>query len=1780
MLSASRDTRYPAFSNRVSDRAPALQTSNDEQLSRDQVRLWSFQEPPLTAGAPYILASSQTLQVTSDASTTPASRLSFPDQELHVLGPKFALADKQTDIHSVYPSPGHSAYAETLAHIVFTHPTIPWERSIVSASEQGSNNRMPWMGILTFTEDEMLLSKEAWTQAGFSEKDGKTGNALEPSSQGVVSLSAGEFKNNGAVATALSVDAGRIDGADYKDTDSISVILVKRETFQSIFATVDATTNKSTWTGVPDLSAFRLMAHVREAHGGLMATSTDAGNAQPQFATVVSPRTGKPGVTSPVRVTSHLISLDGLASMKLQDSQAYVGLISLYSWDWMCVPPDEVDFENVMIKLGQSVLPLRINLSPAQEAKVSNAAPASNNDGSRLAWFKETVDSGYTLKPHTLLDGTVTRALFRGPLIPALGARDMIKPFAMNAASLMLHDTTSDLDDVTYASAWNLGWAMATSDTSLTAGLLRLRGRLHAEATKRTKTKAARNGKTQISASSYIQDLEASVTGLVKAHDISQLSSHGAHKRWLRKRTDQRKYLLPTLCAVKCDVEDDSYAQELRHVTRAYFGYGPSDGSDIPKRDADSDAVLIRAWVLDKFFLASVPLHFLVPDPEMLPRESIRTFCIDPRWLGSLIDGGLSLANHFAQDDDAIRREIKNCINTYLKEVRAEGPGKGTTLQIPKWGFFLRSGAITAFPDMKIEAQLHNDTPEGVREVLYMQVLQDDILICLFDRIPGQDNFESIRISQPPHQQCFSLGRDLSKNSVHISLRPIPKSPRETIDAIDLPCTADADGKIDFYDWGSRMVRPGALAKRYVNLMETLTVEHLKSREIVLWAGSKEDVPSSIIATQLSTPILQLTLAVTKAPQTKILGDSDLAPSWTKPGATLYVSPRPLRAKEKVLNDVSETPSRPDARFTELPVGPSIGPKPITDRNKPTQHVDLSDHSIREDAIERLDYSLSLPYFPCPQNATCFPLYDPGSISGVVSAIAKPLDMVFSLRCTAAEAKMKGVYPNLLEVHIPVALSSNTYPTNTHIEARGLLTIPGTMANPTLPVVEGLNSSGLWSYSTRLVVGRLYAYDKMLEPHSRVPLQTVQSTMLVVSMIPKFDKDKMRDAFFDGSFILRRVSVIRPGSGLRDAQFDIHWHRDKSLQTVFPKLLRVRNAITIRIVEPTFYDFDTEKMMIKFEASQSLIGSSSPLEVAVIYETQAHNIKCIETLVLDPLNENSGGHISIQHSMVPLWIRLVVRAKGTGAADRWGPESSSFMIPRVSRTLMPYRGNMFYDGEQMQITWPADRHRDYEFEVTFDKGERAIKVQGSKRVANIARTTLDICSTADGLLNIHVQETLVHPRLRGVVAKGLVTLTFPWLVLSRSLDFKELPDIAPTGDLLYMPTMLPHDDWARICYWSKSGNPCLARTLCERGNVTVQLLIHGIPGYTPVETNGTLDSYIIRTTVQSVGAWRHRELDWVDVNGELYGIESEIRSFPHNETGDDEGSWSPVQPKADERNPLMGRPGVIAVAPAIDGGTRPGSSIVTFDDHLTPRKLWVGPMGEVRQSTWHSDTTNFWAGDNVILDEGSVSLGADKMKWWDGYMFTDGNRFMWRKYEGGGLAWGEIGHDDKYFSFTEDVVADADLGPDGNFCLGNCMTYNFPGEQPSEQISFVVWVKRDGSVNLARTYPRDKEHYRWESFLVAPAGSAHLASKLAAVELNACLLFWFDPTGHLVSARMTNQYDYSSFERWDYARVTLPSGEQAVTDPDSRMNIIVLKSRDVVWVGVDGKLYSFSFKKE
>jgi len=206
-------------------------------------------------------------------------------------------------------------------------------------------------------------------------------------------------------------------------------------------------------------------------------------------------------------------------------------------------------------------------------------------------------------------------------------------------------------------------------------------------------------------------------------------------------------------------------------------------------KPVNSDWAVILNWITGKLYLDGIPSQHLIVDPSHLPMERIRFFHIDPNWLDCLIDGALSACNHADRDgkshlwnplqlvpnkilsiDDIIRKAIKDGYNAYLKQVL---PSTTHTPQTPRFGFILRSAVVKAFPGLHIDIPFPDGTDlrkETRATICDLTALNDSTIMCLLDR--GPEELQSITITQPPHQQRFSLGENIDPktNTVEFSI--------------------------------------------------------------------------------------------------------------------------------------------------------------------------------------------------------------------------------------------------------------------------------------------------------------------------------------------------------------------------------------------------------------------------------------------------------------------------------------------------------------------------------------------------------------------------------------------------------------------------------------------------------------------------------------------------------------------------------------------------------------------------------------------------------------------------------------------------------------------------------------------------------------------------------------------------------------------------------------------------------------------------------------------------
>jgi hypothetical protein len=144
----------------------------------------------------------------------------------------------------------------------------------------------------------------------------------------------------------------------------------------------------------------------------------------------------------------------------------------------------------------------------------------------------------------------------------------------------------------------------------------------------------------------------------------------------------------------------------------------------------------LRDYLIDVRLLRKIPLPYLVPDPALLPTESIRFFHIDQTWVERVIDGIFSAANTGTLDtvySVTMMQLVRNTIDNELTaQAKALVPATTWTGNGPMTGMLIRSELVRRWPDMIVTAYTgKDDTTPGVA-VLRCEAISQDILIAVF----------------------------------------------------------------------------------------------------------------------------------------------------------------------------------------------------------------------------------------------------------------------------------------------------------------------------------------------------------------------------------------------------------------------------------------------------------------------------------------------------------------------------------------------------------------------------------------------------------------------------------------------------------------------------------------------------------------------------------------------------------------------------------------------------------------------------------------------------------------------------------------------------------------------------------------------------------------------------------------------------------------------------------------------------------------------------------------
>ncbi|KAF3909587.1 hypothetical protein AA313_de0205883 [Arthrobotrys entomopaga] len=809
-------------------------------LKPGQMQVFSYFQPSLAAGE-YTITASQAIKVDNQHTTLPAVG-QYTTQRFRVDGPRFRLPDNT--IHDFYPPSGASVEGNNLPHIVFNDPHLPWEQNFVppTSTPLRDGTYPPWMAVFAFTPEELSQGP----------KDLQLEAAADTQ---IVSTTVAEMRTwstKDCYVPPLDLDAPGVE--------AVNSIIIDSALFQALI--LDSS-GKSV-----DASKYQYFAHVRSVNLANASDTTSASNAA--YSVLFSSRTAQTFPQTTRGVIAHVVSLEGWQSSKLSDValKRYVALTSLFSWTYNAVAPVKTSFVDVMRNLGKAPTYKTGQTTSAEDWYTDDRmlrAPSTligklaENNKLPLKLSKclsARLTDGYTITNYIVQTGEKTIALYRGPLspvpVPAFKFGDKKSSADGSVSSfygsdLQIVDQDLGMLDNSYSCAWELGKLLAFASREYSTAYSKLRNQIVNASVERTRQRLS---PTAILGDriTMASNVDTWLTGL---YNLLQSTSEHDDKQTNLSKWFRADPIYGRTFSMDCGAENfiEKLAIETTEISKKFastasynirdrVGDVENDGTEDPiynelNAPASPEYATVLKFLMDMKFFADVPMCYLLPDPSFLPEESMKFFYIDKNWIDCMIDGALSIANTFnVKNRDVVKDAIKKALAKYeatiIDPVKAPYPP-----QIPTFGLFLRSVAVSTWANLEISAPYPSAEVQNKRlEIVKMQKLSEDTLFILFDRKPEDNSqpgpvpiLQRFSISIPSHQQTFQLTADgnLKKDGLEMDYVKIDPAIQDTVENQLWPSVNREPGKPfafhptdpedRIYDWDTRMINTCAMVK-------------------------------------------------------------------------------------------------------------------------------------------------------------------------------------------------------------------------------------------------------------------------------------------------------------------------------------------------------------------------------------------------------------------------------------------------------------------------------------------------------------------------------------------------------------------------------------------------------------------------------------------------------------------------------------------------------------------------------------------------------------------------------------------------------------------------------------------------------------------------------------------------------------------------------------------------------------------------------------------------------
>lgn len=702
-------------------------------------------------------------------------------------------------------------------------------------------NSVPWLALLTFTQEELKVDGDI------------LGTHQQNATMAVEDMSFGDLfalqDQSGSKVTSpyRATDVDPID-----PTERPAFVFIPTETFRGLFSKYDAKGVRVD-SNTPDTQRYKYLAHVRKINTEGLPSHLETDDEQRLFSLVVGHRTPPLDLTKTTSMSVHLVTIEGVEGVvRLNTSASHVALVSLHSWTYSCLPVGEMTLQDKMRHLGDNLNVLR----PSDD--VINRIGENVADPTLKERLQQRAREGYTVIRYRVQTGEETIAFTRSPFLPQAMPEPLLnleRESLSSGTDLQILDRELGIMDLTYCNAWQLGKTLALADRAFTSTLVRIRTDVGEETLKRAKLEMVQASGTYFT----IEDTLKGLKSIVKTAAPVPFNPNGQFRSPPADASKRRWHRAPRkpldLSFTNPELKDRLDAH-CTNVVRLFAS--STDGEDTPYAEHNeplsADWMMVYKWILDRLFFYGIPAHYLVPDPEILPEETLRFFAIDKNWTDALIDGALSVANHQVPTMDQVtRRKLKEKIQEHLNQV---DPALKYKPQVPTHGMLLRSEIVSQFPGLMIRAP----KPEHYlgAPILRQEVIADGVLLCLFDYAPGTPTFfETLTIQMPPHEQRFSIAESITWSEIEVSIKKVftdGTAPQDSYGELDrlkwTPGEEPTTEKPTIFDWEYRTL-----------ILPTWSATVMKTLKAKMDGHFTDDMATAALAgIQLNDPMYEMTI--------------------------------------------------------------------------------------------------------------------------------------------------------------------------------------------------------------------------------------------------------------------------------------------------------------------------------------------------------------------------------------------------------------------------------------------------------------------------------------------------------------------------------------------------------------------------------------------------------------------------------------------------------------------------------------------------------------------------------------------------------------------------------------------------------------------------------------------------------------------------------------------------------------------------------------------------------